>query len=366
MSVRRELPVWVNAGLLPLLNLTAAFLVSGLVIWGIGESPLEAVSYIVYGAFGYGEAVGYTLYYATNFVFTGLAFAMAYHCGLFNIGCEGQAYFGGLGVGVVCLYFSWLPFFLLLPLAVLGGALFGGLWAAVPAYLQARRGSHIVITTIMFNFIAASVMNYLLVGWLQKPGSQIPESDHFPDASWMPQFRDIGQAFGLDMPRSPVNISIFVAVLCCVAFWYFFWRTRWGYELRAVGKNQHAAVYAGISPARTIMIAMILSGALAGLMGINELMGSQHRIIVNFTNGYGFVGIAVALMGRNHPVGIFIAALLMGALYQGGAELAFEMPSITRDMVVVIQGFVILFTGALEHMFRPRLEAIFLKGEEAA
>ena len=131
--------------------------------------------------------------------------------------------------------------------------------------------------------------------------------------------------------------------------------------MRVVGRSEAAAVYGGISPAKQIMIAMALSGALAGMMSLNEILGSQHRLTLGFTGGYGFVGIAVALMGRNHPIGIVLAALLFGALYQGGAELAFDMPRINRDMVVVIQGLVILFAGALEHMFRPWLEARFAR-----
>ena len=149
--------------------------------------------------------------------------------------------------------------------------------------------------------------------------------------------------------------------MCCVLVWLFIWHTRWGYEVRTVGQNETAAVYAGISPSRNIIIAMCLSGALAGMVGINEIMGVQHRLILDFTGGYGFVGIAVALMGRNHPVGIVLAALLFGALYQGGGELSFEIPTITRYMVVVIQGLVILFSGALEHLFRPRIEALFIR-----
>jgi simple sugar transport system permease protein len=361
-----KLPGWVNAGLIPTLNLLTAFLVSGLVILAMGQDPVKAFGYLVYGAFGYGEAIGYTLYYATNFIFTGLAVAVAFHCYLFNIGGEGQAYLGGLGIGLVCLYLGDLPFWAVLPLTVLGGALFGAAWAAVPAYLQARRGSHIVITTIMFNFIGSSVMTFLLVDWLKRPGSQLPETSPFPESAWMPKLHELAGSLGIKMAHSPANLALVIALLCCVGVWLFIWHTRWGYEIRAVGRNPEAAVYSGISPARAIMLSMLLSGALAGLMGVNELMGEQHRLVINFTNGCGFVGIAIALMGRNHPAGIVLASLLMGALFQGGAELAFEMPDITRDMIWTIQGFVILFTGALEHLYRHRLERIFLRKEAAA
>jgi general nucleoside transport system permease protein len=356
-----ELPAWVNLGLLPLLNLAAAFVVSGLIVLLLGENPLKAVELLIYGAFGYEEAVGYTLFYATSFIFTGLAVAIAFHCGLFNIGGEGQAYVGGLGVTLVGLHLGWLPWFLVVPLAILAAAACGGFWAFIPGWLQARRGSHIVITTIMFNFLAAALMTYLLVNVLIKPGQQIPESATLPQSAWLPQMQEVLGAFGLEMARSPLNLSFLFALLCCFLFWLFVWQTRYGFALRVVGQNETAAVYGGISPAREIMLAMTISGALASFVALNMIMGAQHRLTLDFTGGFGFVGIAVALMGRNHPVGIVLAAVLFGALYQGGSELSFDMPALTRDLVVVIQGLVILFAGALEHMFRPALEALFAK-----
>ena len=356
-----ELPAWVNLGLLPLLNLAAAFFVSGLLVLLLGENPVKAIELLIYGAFGYGEAIGYTLFYATSFIFAGLAVAIAFHCGLFNIGGEGQAYIGGLGVALVGLHLGWLPFALVLPLAILAAALFGGLWAFIPGWLQARRGSHVVITTIMFNFLAAALMTYLLVNVLIRPGQQIPETATFAENAWLPQVQEALGAIGIDIAESPLNLAFVIALICCVLVWLFIWQTRWGYALRVVGQNESAAVYGGISPARQIIIAMSLSGALAGLVALNIVMGDQHRLTLDFTGGFGFVGIAVSLMGRNHPLGIVLAAILFGALYQGGAELSFDMPALSRDLVVVIQGLVILFAGALEHMFRPSLEALFAR-----
>jgi simple sugar transport system permease protein len=360
-----ELPGWVNLGLLPLLNLAAAFLVSGLIVLFLGENPLEAVELLVYGAFGYEEALGYTLFYATSFIFTGLAVAIAFHCGLFNIGGEGQAYVGGLGVTLVGLYLGWLPWLIVVPLAILAAAAFGGGWAFIPGWLQARRGSHVVITTIMFNFLAAALMTYLLVNVLIAPGQQIPESATLPQSAWLPEMHVMLGALGIEVARSPLNLSFVFALICCVLVWLFVWQTRYGYALRVVGQNETAAVYGGISPARQIMLAMTISGALAGFVALNMIMGAQHRLTLDFTGGFGFVGIAVALMGRNHPLGIILASLLFGALYQGGAELSFDMPALSRDIVVVIQGLVILFAGALEHMFRPYLEALFAKPRPA-
>lgn len=358
-SPSSRLPAWAEYGLLPLMNLVVAFLIAGLVVVALGENPLEASGYLVRGAFGDLEMLSWTLFYATNFVFTGLAVAIAFHAGLFNIGAEGQAYIGGLGLTLVCLYLGELPFILVLPLAVLASAAFGAFWGFIPGWLQARRGSHIVITTIMFNFIAASIMTYLLVYVLIRPGSSSPETVTFAPGAWMPQLWQIGREIGLDLPRTPLNLAFFWALLCALGFWLFLTKTRAGFELRVVGRTVQAAVYAGISPARWQMIAMALSGALASFIALNEVMGSHHRLLLNFTGGYGFVGIAVALMGRNHAIGIILAAILFGALYQGGSELAFDMPAITKDMVVVVQGLVILFAGALEHFFRPTLERLF-------
>ncbi|MBD8892349.1 ABC transporter permease [Roseibium litorale] len=353
-----QLPRWVDFGLIPAINLAAAFLVSGLVVLLIGENPIEAVKILIWGSLGYGEGIGFTLFNATNFIFTGLAVAVAFHAGLFNIGGEGQAYVGGLGVALACLALDhYVPWWVTLPFAVLGGAVFGAAWAFIPAWLQAKRGSHVVITTIMFNFIGAALMGYLLVDVISKPGSMQPETRTFEEGGRLPLLDSLlpGDFFG----TSQVNLALILALLACVFVWVLIWRTRLGYEIRTFGANPTAAVYAGISPVRIIIITMMISGGLAGLMAINEIMGAQNRLLLEFVSGYGFVGIAVALMGRAHPVGIVLSAILFGMLYQGGAELSFEMPAITRDMIVVIQGLVILFAGALEYMFRPALVQMF-------
>jgi simple sugar transport system permease protein len=163
------------------------------------------------------------------------------------------------------------------------------------------------------------------------------------------------------LPGSALNLSIVLAALCCIGVWVFLWRTPTGYALRTMGHNPDAAIYAGTDLKRMTMVAMCLSGGLAGFVGVNELLGVHHRIVLDFSAGYGFAGIAVALMGRNHPVGIALAALLFGALQQGGTELAFEIPGMTREMVVVIQGLIILFSGALVQLPRPWLQAVFAR-----
>ena len=348
----KPLPQWADVALIPLVNVAAAFIISGLVVLAIGENPLEAVQILITGALGDLEGVGFTLYYATSFIFTGLAVALCFHAGLFNIGVEGQAYIAGLGAALAALHLAFLPGYALAVAAIVAAALFGAAFAAIPGYLQAYRDSHIVITTIMFNYIASAIMGYLLVDVLRVPGQMNAETAAFRETGRVPQFHEILAPFGVHWPVTPFNLSFLLALAAAFVVWLLIWRTRLGYEIRTVGANPAAAVYGGISPARVTIVATLLSGALAGGMAVNVILGEEHRLILEYTAGFGFVGIAVALMGRAHPVGVILAAILFGMLYQGGAELAFDKPKISRDMIVVIQGLVVLFAGALEHMFR--------------
>jgi simple sugar transport system permease protein len=205
------------------------------------------------------------------------------------------------------------------------------------------------------------MMGYLLVDVLRKQGQMNPETPGFPPGATMPQIKDLVAYLGWQWPDTPLNLSFVLALLCAYLMWLLIWRTRLGYEIRAVGANHVAAIYGGISPARITMITVLMSGALAGGLAVNVLLGEEHRLILQYTADFGFVGIAVALMGRGHPAGIVLAAILFGILYQGGAELAFDQPKITRDMIVLIQGLVVLFAGALEHMFRRPLALLLTR-----
>ena len=354
------MPKWAEVILVPLISLLLAAILSALVILAIGEDPIAAVKLMIDGALGSTYGWGYTLYYATNFMFTGLAVAIAFHARMFNIGGEGQAALGGLGVALACLYIPWPHWSLALIGAAIAAGLFGAAWAAVPAWLQAKRGSHIVITTIMFNFIAASLLNYVLVNLMRPKGAMDPASARFPDAVHLPTLHEMLAPFGIAFSKSaPANVSLLVAVAACVFIWFLIWRTRLGYEIRSFGHSESAAKYAGMPPYKIIMVSMMISGALAGMMAINNVMGEAERLVLNSVEGAGFIGIAVALMGRSHPFGVFVAAILFGFLYQGGAELAL-WTSIPRELIVVIQALVILFTGALDNMVRMPLERMFL------
>ena len=355
-----RMPKWADIFLVPVISIFLALIVSGLVVTAIGENPFHAMAVMVQGAVGSAYGWGYTLFYATNFIFTGLAVAVAFHARLFNIGGEGQATLGGLGVAVICLSVAWPHWSIALIAATLSAAAFGAVWALIPAWLQAKRGSHVVITTIMFNFIAAALLVYLLVNVFRVPGSMAPETARFAEAVHLPNASQFAGFLGF-RPSTPLNVTFFVALLAAFAVWILIWRTRLGYEIRAFGHSERAAIYAGISPVRIIIVTMLISGALAGLMAINSVMGEAERLVISSVQGAGFVGIAVALMGRSHPIGVCLAALLFGALYQGGSELEFVIPAISREMIVVIQALVILFTGALDTMVRLPLEAFFAR-----
>jgi simple sugar transport system permease protein len=270
--------------------------------------------------------------------------------GLFNIGAEGQMYVGGLGLTLAVLAFDQtLSGWVVIPLAMLGSAVFGALWAFLPGYLQAKRGSHVVVTTIMFNFIAASLMNFIIVKYLIPEGEQNPASRVFADSAALPTLNTWFPFFG----DTPLNIGFPIAILALVIYGVAVSRSTWGYQLRATGLNQHAAHYAGVRISRMIIVAMLISGALAGLAAVNSIMGSTHYLSLNFPAGAGFVGIAIALMGRQHPVGIFLSSVLFGALIQGGFDLSLEKPNIPVETFVFIQGLIILFCGAMENFYAP-------------
>jgi ABC-type uncharacterized transport system permease subunit len=348
---KTELPRWATGFVLPILNLMSALLVAALVIHLLGESPSESLRILVDSAILDPEGLAYTLFYASTFIFAGLAVSIAMQAGLFNIGAEGQMYIGGLGLTWALLALdAHLPGILMIPLAMIGAAVFGALWAFIPGYLQAKRGSHVVVTTIMFNFIAANVMNWLILKLIPE-GQQNPASRVFADSAALPLLNKVLPVLG----DAPLNISFILAIVALVIYGVVVWRSSWGYQLRATGLNAHAAHYAGVKISRTIIVTMLVSGALAGLGAVNSVMGSTHYLSLNFPAGAGFVGIAIALMGRQHPVGIFLSSVLFGALIQGGFDLSLEKPNIPQETFIFIQGLIILFCGAMENFYAPAI-----------
>jgi len=350
-----DLPRWATAFVMPILNLLSALLVAALVIYLLGESPVESMGILINSSVINPEGLSYTLFYASTFIFTGLAVSIAMQAGLFNIGAEGQMYFAGLGLTLAMLTFdSSLPMWVLIPIGMLGAALFGALWAFLPGYLQAKRGSHVVVTTIMFNYIAGALMNTVIVKYLVPAGEQNPASRAFSAAAEMPRLNQWFPVLG----ETPLNISFFLAIIALVIYGVMVSRSSWGFKLRATGLNKHAAHYAGVRISKMIITVMLISGALAGLGSVNSIMGSTHYLSLNFVGGAGFVGIAIALMGRQHPVGIFLSAVLFGALIQGGFDLSLEKQNIPPETFIFIQGLIILFCGAMENFYAPAIAAL--------
>ena len=342
------LPGWADHVLLPILNLILALAMTAALMAALGRDPAATLRALVVGSVGSLDAMLYTLYYATDLIFAGLAVAVAFQGGLFNIGVEGQASLAGIGAALAMLGADRWPAVVCIPLALVASAVFGAAWGALPGWLQAKRGSHIVITTIMLNVVAASLTVYLLVNVLIAPGSMAPETRLF--ASGLP-----GLPPGFLGSSAPVNLALPLALAAAFGVWLLVWRTPWGFLLRVMGESAEVARYAGVDRVRMVVGVMALSGALASGVAVNELLGAQHRLLLGFTGGAGITGIAVALMGRNHPLGILLAALLFGGLTQGGAQLAFDVPDVPSEIVVLVQGLVILLAGAMGNWLRPGL-----------
>jgi general nucleoside transport system permease protein len=347
----------------PLTACLAAFIAGGVVILLVGDSPLEVYRLLIASSFGLFDALGnftfdnwgYTLFYATPLIFTGLAVALAFKCGLLNIGAEGQLYIGAFAAAWIGITFANLPGFILVSLAMLAAMLAGGLWGAIPGYLKARFGSHEVINTIMLNFIAVGLISYLTQNHYKAQGDPIMQTGPIAEQAQIPRLHSLLSPLGIDFPqRIPLNVSFLLALLACLLVWVFLWRTKWGYEVRAVGLNPAAAEYGGISVRKQIILAMALSGALAGMVGINEVLGYRYRYYHDFSRDYGFTGIAVALLGRNHPAGVLLAAILFGALNRGGLFVDIFTDKVSKDLVQVLQAIIILFV-AMEALFRRGL-----------
>jgi simple sugar transport system permease protein len=332
----------------PLVAVIAAFVVGAIIVLFIGDDPIQTYKLLIGSALTWPDGIGYTLFYATPLIFTGLSVAVAFRCGLLNIGAEGQLYIAAFMTALVGIKFaSWSPW-LLVPFACCVAILSGAIWGAIPGLLKARFGSHEVINTIMLNFIAIALASWYTQYYLKKPGDPLLETLPIGENA---QIARLGRFVPAFPERIPLNVAFFLALAACVLVYIFLWRTKWGYEIRATGANPFAAEYGGISVKRQIVLAMAVSGGLAGMVGINEVMGYRYRYYQGFSPNYGFTGIAVALLGRNHPVGVLLAALLFGALSRGGLFVDIFTENVSKDLVLVLQALVILFVAA-ESLFK--------------
>lgn len=308
-----------------------------------GENPWHVFLVLTRSAFGSSYDLGLTLFYTTSLIFTGLAVAVAFHGGLFNIGAEGQLTIATITAAITPLLFpelSGVPAFLIMATA---GLTAGFLWGLIPGWLKATRDSHEVIVTMMMNFIAAGIASYLALEHFRNMDSQNPETAPVPEAYLFRSWDPIQKMF----PDALVNFSVLIALLLCLLTWIFLTKTKWGFELKAAGQNPTSARFAGISSKKWQVLAMALGGFFAAFVALNEVAGSAGKFRLGFSADYGFVGIAVALMARNHPLAIPLTAFLFGALQKGAADLDLETEAITRDFARVIQGVLIFSIAGL-------------------
>jgi simple sugar transport system permease protein len=352
-SITARLKSLGQALLVPVLAVFTALVLGALIIFLVGGNPVAAYRGLFQGAFGSAKALSETTVWATPYIFAGLAVAFAFHGGLFNIGAEGQLALGAVasawvGYRLPELLDLPLPPIVHLPLAVGAGMAAGAIWGAIPGWLKAKTGAHEVINTIMMNYIALNVTSFLLNGPMKdpSPGNVVARTPKIAESARMPV---IFAGFRF-------HWGFVIALLAAVLVWWVLWKTTLGFEVRTSGANPDAAKYAGVNVGRIIVITMAISGSLAGLAGTVEVTALNHRHELGFSVGYGFDAIAIALLGRNHPLGVVIAALLFGALRNGATRMQF-LTQIPVDVISVIQALILLFVAAdaiIRYIYRIR------------
>ncbi len=326
-------------GIVPqVVAIIVAFLVGALVLTATGHSPIDAYMNLLMGAFGDSYGIGQTLAQATPIIFTSLAFLFAFKCGLFNIGAEGQLLIGGFAAALVGISFTGLPFYVHLPLALLAGAAGGALWGFIPAVLKAKFDAHEVITTMMLSYVALYVTSYM-VNYPFKASGWVAQTPLIAPAAELPRI----------LPPTQLSGSIIVALIMVGITAFVLQRTTLGYEVRAIGLNAAAAKSGGINVKRGMILALVISGTLAGLGGAGEILGVERRFIDGFSPGYGWDGLAVALIGGLNPFGAVLASILVGALRSGGLVMN-RVTGVPLDVIYVIQSLVVLFAAAPQLM----------------
>lgn len=314
----------------PIVSILLSFLVGTIVIYLIGEKPLNAYITLFKGAFGSALNISNTIAKVTTLTFCGLSYAFAYRCGLINIGAEGQMYIGAL-FGSLAVLFMPGPAPLVVIVAIIAGIAGGALTGALVGFLKVKFGANEVITTVMMNYIAQDLILWAVSGPIQDPSSDSAQTIIFDKKYWLPS-----------IPGTNFNIGIILLIACLVFFYVFMQRSKQGFALRIVGANKQAASYAGINVRNNYLAAMSIAGAMGGLGGVSELLGIQHRLLKGMASNYGFDGIAVALLGGNNPIGMLFSGTLLGAMKNGGnaMQMFTKVPSSVVDL---IRAMVIIF-----------------------
>lgn len=313
--------------IVPIIAVLAAFLVGAVIIAAVGGNPILSYSYLFHGAFGSASNVGTTFVKATPLIFTGLAATFAYKCGVFNLGAEGQFVMGAIASLVVSSHLSGLPSGLVIVISLLAAAVAGGFWGFIPGILKNLRGLNEMIVSIMLNYIAVLFMGYLYSGPLRE-GS-------------VPQTAAV-KTLLIHIPGTRVHIGIILAVVLAIVMYYFMFYTAAGFKLRAVGMNETASHFNGFFVTRTMLLSFVISGAIAGIGGGVELHGTQYRLMAGFGNGYGFDGVAIALIGQLNPIGTVLVAYLFAILRTGATAMQVGT-GIPTSVIDIIQALVIIF-----------------------
>ncbi len=329
----------------PVLAIGFGAAVASLIILAIGKNPLAVYAVMIQFGLTRSDSLISILFKATPLILAGLAVAVSFRASLWNIGVEGQYYLGAFCAAYVGFALKGLPAFVHLPLALLAAMAGGVAWALVPIVLKLRRGAHEVITTIMMNYIASAVMLYLIADIFRDPSQAGTPRVRTPEllvTARVPSVAPLMHMLGVEVPGlDRLNWLLPGALLLCVLLAFFFSRTRFGYEVRAVALNPEAAEAAGIRTRRVQFLMFLLSGGLAGLVGLNDVLGSFGYLDIDFPKGLGFLGISVALVARNHPVGIILAALLFGFLDRGAQGVQF-FSQVPKEVIVILQAVIIL------------------------
>lgn len=320
------------------MSLTALFLaliLGGVIMFICGYNPLAAYGAILQGAFGGTKAVSQTLVQATPLIFAGLAYTVAARANMINLGIEGQLYIGALGTSMFALLPLHLPPLLWIPLSLLCGMVFGGLYAGLVGFMKVRFGSNEVIATMMLNTIAVNFVEYAVNYPLKEQGKSIAQTAKFAQATWLPKIVD----------KTQLTIAVLIAVGACILIKLLFDRTVIGYEIKCVGQSLKASETAGIRIGRVVIVSMLISGAIAGLLGGTHVIGVDRRLIAGFSSGYGFDGIAVAALAADSPVAVIFAGIIFGALRAGSMVLN-RTTGVPTEFIDVIQALIILLVAA--------------------